>query len=156
MTDEITRIEPSGVSPLKGMLTPGPTPEWAKQGWIHKEFHFCSVEQEVAFWERVRNDPEMQRLIKMNQDNDRLEQSKCRHSMATPGPWTAEGGIVMSPTTGEILCDGEWFERELGEGFTDNESFVVHSWEDVKWLIEEVERLREQTETPAPSPPPTI
>jgi len=74
---------------------------------------------------------------------DILEQIKCRHSMATPGPWSAESGLLMSPTTGEILCDGEWYERELGEGFTDNESFVVHSWEDVRWLIEEVERLRE-------------
>lgn len=93
---------------------------------------------------------------------DPLTLIKDRHSLATPGPWVAEGTFLFAHETGDIIFDGDWYDTNLPddhplceEEHTRNEDFVVHAWEDVRWLIREVEHLRQATEPADSSPAPS-
>lgn len=89
---------------------------------------------------------------------DRLEDIKARHAAATPGPWHTGRTCEASSDEGRrVLSRNVVFEEDGfphpamtmwvygpgGQVSADNDAaFVANSWDDVRWLISEVERLR--------------
>lgn len=89
-----------------------------------------------------------------NTNASRLDAIRERFKNASPGPWSLDGCLIVAET-GDIINDGEWYDTDLENGdFSNNEDFVAHSWEDIKFLLSEVDRLNEiirSRETPGTS-----
>jgi len=74
---------------------------------------------------------------------DRLAEIRARLDAATPGPWTPEEtqrGHDIWWQPGEGMRDGRvanvYVERDA--------HFIAHAPADIAWLLDEVERLREE------------
>lgn len=82
----------------------------------------------------------------------KLEEVKARHGRATPGPYTLEDSIsdyhdknicAKGPIVSGVIA--QLFTKWPNEAHAEQEcnaDFLAASWQDVKDLIEEVERLR--------------
>ena len=79
-------------------------------------------------------------------DDTRLREIRERHGRATKGPWREYMGWVHPNFAGPSpqTTNGDTAICEpLGPDAIFNRAFIAASWQDVKDLLEEVERLRE-------------
>lgn len=70
-----------------------------------------------------------------------LQEIKDRHSKAPPGPYTLDIWDDLKDQDNNTIV---YVTMDESLGFIDQgtEEFIIHSWQDIKDLIEEVERLR--------------
>lgn len=94
----------------------------------------------------------------------KLDEIRARWEKATEGKWRlVDDGTIRAPATrealmrsdqmgdyrGPIICDmgagpGKWNTEARNFAMPEarrNADFIAHSWEDIRWLVGEVERL---------------
>lgn len=94
---------------------------------------------------------------------DRLEVIRKRFISASPGPWVRVPihghhypfGVASVPSAHRPCIETpHWPGSKWQEQSELNAEFITHSWEDMKWCLQEIRRLREQlnsNSSPTPS-----
>jgi hypothetical protein len=68
---------------------------------------------------------------------ERLKEIEGRHGDATQGPWHLRGHNIHA-----LIAQGQLIGGVSGPTFPQNGTFIAHSWQDVKDLLEEVRLLQ--------------